>query len=40
MNAVDTNILIYAVDHHEMLYSEDMDAGMRYGSVTVVNPFS
>ena len=72
MNAIDTNVLVYAIDSHEpakqvkarnllsqqnalsdtvllwqvageylsCLFSEDLDAGMAYESVRVVNPFA
>ena len=37
MNAVDTNVLVYAFD---VLYTEDLDAGTNYEGVRIVDPFS
>ena len=48
MNAVDTNVVVSHWDSMllacvaagvDTLYSEDLDAGMTYETVTVVNPF-
>jgi predicted nucleic acid-binding protein len=44
MNAVDTNVYVYALDAYEpakhTLYSEDMAAGMNYDGVAIANPFA
>lgn len=48
MNAVDTNVYVYALDADEAackeagvttLYSEDMDSGTDYDGLVIVNPF-
>ena len=45
MNAVDTNVVVYSLGPAclaagvDTLYSEDLDPGTTYETVTVVNPF-
>lgn len=37
---VDTNILVYAVEGLDTLFSEDLNEGQGYGGVVAINPFA